>query len=90
MADEDLPTKTLVGEALDRAAREAGGWPDDVIAFSVEVIGHGDDPQVMLEGSTAHWMPRAKRWTTTGHKPVLRAVIPLSTYRAALTKRSPQ
>lgn len=75
------------GADLDLLARDAGGWPDNVMAYAVEIIGHGSDPQVMVTGSTADWMPRAKRWSFRGHPP-MKAVIRLSEYRSALPART--
>lgn len=74
------------GAALDAAARDAGGWSKTQMVYGVEVIGEGDDPQILLTGSEARWMPRAKRWSFNGFTPV-KAVIRLSEYRAALQER---
>lgn len=50
--------------------------------YAAEVLGQGDDPQVILTGSAASWMPQAKRWKFAG--PSHKAVVRLSEYRAAL------
>ncbi len=74
------------GAGIDRLARDAGGWADNQMAYGVEVIGRGDDPQVLVTGSEARWMPRAKRWSFNGF-PSVQAVIRLSEYKQALAER---
>lgn len=71
------------GEKMDKLARAVGGWGEDQMVYAVEVIGEDADPQVMLTGSRARWMPRAKRWSFSGFPPV-KAVVRLSEYRAAI------
>lgn len=73
------------GAPMDMLARDRGGWTDSQMVYAVEVIGRGPDPQVMLTGSEAKWLPRAKRWSFTGFPPV-KAAIFLSEYKAALAK----
>lgn len=41
---------TFFGKRFDDAVREVGGWPEKAVAYEVEVIGKGDDPQVMVTG----------------------------------------
>lgn len=74
------------GAAMDTLARGVGSWTDEQMVYAVEVIGEGDDPQVMLTGSTGDWMPIAQRWSFKGH-PAVKAVVRLSQYRAALAER---
>lgn len=74
-----------LGGALDKLARKVGGWSKTQMVYAVEIIGEGEDPQVLLTGSDARWMPRASRWSFSGFPPV-RAVIKLSQYRAAILK----
>ena len=82
-------TKSVAGPFgcnIDRLGRAVGAWSDEQMVYAAEVLGGRgqDDPQVLLTGSEADWMPRAKRWKFRG-KPV-RAVIRLSEYRDALAR----
>ena len=43
---------TCFGSRLDAIARDVGGWPDEAIVHTIEVIGTGENPQVLLTGST--------------------------------------
>jgi len=70
------------GAPLDNLARERGNWASDQMVYGIEVIGQGEDPQVLLTGAAAKWMPRAKRWSFKGF-PSVKAVVLLSEYRAA-------
>ena len=77
---------TLFGEGLDAIARQRGGWPDAAVAFAVEVIGKGEDPQVMVTGGVpiGH---RADGYPKFGKRADdLRAVIVVSEYRAAISR----
>jgi len=74
------------GAALDKLAREAGGWSTSQMVHGVEVIGEGVDPQILLTGSEARWMPHDKSWSFNGFTPV-HAAIRLSEYHAALQER---
>jgi hypothetical protein len=80
-------SESFFTQALDTLARDAGGWKAGERVYALEVIGSGDDPQVMLTGADAYWSTRAKRWKVTEGAPRVRAVVRLSEYRAALAAR---
>lgn len=76
------------GAALDELARRVGGWGETQMVYAVEVIGQGDDPQVMLTGSSATWSHRESRWVFKGHKDIVKAAVRLSEYRATFPKKA--
>jgi hypothetical protein len=77
---------TFFGVAFDAGVREIGGWPDGAIAYEVEVIGSGDDPQVMVTGGVPIGAKRdgSPKLGTIAQSGKYRATIPLSRYRELL------
>lgn len=74
---------------LDDLAKSTGGWPDDVTVHTMEVIGDGDDPQVLLTGSIPigtrdNGRPKFDR---TSRK--FKAMVRISEYRAAMSAGTP-
>ena len=74
---------TGFGEGLDKLAREMGGWPNTYIVHTIEVIGQGDDPLVLLEGSAGDWSAKEKRIKYSG--PKMKAVVLLSEYKKSFS-----
>jgi hypothetical protein len=75
---------SLFGEALDSLARQTGGWPDDAIPYAVEVIGEGDDPQILLTGEIPIGTKRDGSPKFGKKQRTYKAAMPISQYRAAL------
>jgi hypothetical protein len=78
---------TLFGHRLDEIVRERGGWKVDAVAHTVEVLGKGEDPQILVQGE----IPSGFRKDGSPQFPrkkakVFKAVILLSEYRAAIAK----
>jgi len=77
--------ESLFGDSLDKLARERGGWPDNALAYAVEVVGRGEDPMVLVSGDVPIGRKRdgSPRFPKS-EKNALKAGILLSEYRAAL------
>jgi hypothetical protein len=58
------------------------------VAYAVEVIGKGDDPQIMLTGEVPVGLKRDGSPKFGSKQPVYRAVVKISEYRAALAEKS--
>jgi hypothetical protein len=78
--------QSLFSNALDALCRERGGWPDNALPYAVEVIGQGDDPQVLLTGEVPVGLKRdgSPKFGTKQRK--YKSAILLSEYRSALAK----
>jgi hypothetical protein len=79
---------SLFGDAMDALARQTGGWPEDAVAYAVEVLGKGDDPQVMLTGEVPVGTKGDGSPKFGSKQTKYRAVVALREYRAALAKAS--
>lgn len=83
-SEAEAPVLTCFSADLDRLCREKGGWPDGAIAYAVEVIGQGDDPQILATGEVPTGIQRDGR-AKFGPKGVkYKVCVLLSEYRAAL------
>ncbi len=83
-------TLTCCGKKLDDLARNVGGWPEDAVVHTLEVLNGGGgatDPQVLLEGA----IPTGEKGGLATFKGTVRdvafkAVVRLSEYRAAIKR----
>jgi hypothetical protein len=78
---------SLFGECFDAMARHAGAWPDDAVAYAVEVVGGGNDPMVLITGEVPVGVKRDGSPKFGAKQVRYRAGVKLSEYRAALPKQ---
>jgi hypothetical protein len=69
---------------IDALARNVGGWPEGATVFAMEVIGSGEDPQVMLTGGKPTGHSKQGIPSFKGSKDRLQAVVRVSEYRECL------
>jgi hypothetical protein len=72
---------SLFGEGLDCLARERGAWPNDAMVFMVEVIGVGDNPQVLVSGGVPIGTHKNGRPKFDHRGKTYKAAVLLSEYR---------
>lgn len=77
------------GEHIDRLARDAGGWPDDVVVYAMEVLGDVHAPKahkyIQMTGDvpTGHHADGSLKWPRGTTAKPRTAIVSMAAYSAA-------